>query len=89
MMLRDLPLSEYVPSVLPDGWRMAHICRGRKAGSSPCAMRRFPEDNAEYGEGCGRMSVALCDAPGCDKPVCELHRTRHTTKPEYRLLQRA
>ena len=22
MMLRDLPLSEYVPSVLPDGWRI-------------------------------------------------------------------
>lgn len=26
------------------------------------------------------MSVALCDAPGCDLNICELHRTKHAMK---------
>jgi hypothetical protein len=26
------------------------------------------------------MSVALCDAPGCDVPICEFHQTKHPTK---------
>jgi hypothetical protein len=43
-------------------------------------MNRFPEDNPQWGAACGRMSVALCDTPGCDKPICEKHRTKHATK---------
>lgn len=59
---------------------IAHLNFGRKAGPSPCVMPRFPEDKAELGALCGRMSVALCDSKGCDKPICEHHRTKHPTK---------
>jgi len=61
-----------------DTW--AHLNMGRKAGPQQCAMPAFPEDNKEIGLKCGRMSVALCDGPGCDKPICELHRIKHATK---------
>jgi hypothetical protein len=59
----------------------AHLNFGRKSGPQRCAMPKFPQDNPDLGYVCGRMSVALCDAPGCDIPMCELHRTRHATKP--------
>jgi hypothetical protein len=65
----------------PGADTIAHINTGRKSSGAKCAMPRFEKDNAELGPMCGRMSVALCDAPGCDKPMCSLHRTRHATKP--------
>lgn len=58
---------------------VAHINTGRRR-TQVCAMPRFDADNPEYGEACGRMSVALCDSPGCDLPICRLHRTKHVTK---------
>lgn len=60
---------------------VAHLNTGRKASGEKCAMPRFEKDNPNYGELCGRRSVALCDAPGCDKPICQLHRTKHANKP--------
>ena len=61
----------------------AHLNFGsRRAVPGRCAMPKFPEDDAGLGRSCGRMSVALCDGPACDKPICELHRTKHTTKPD-------
>ena len=60
---------------------VAHINTGRRSSGERCRMPRFPEDNPQFGDVCGRMSVALCDAVGCDKPICELHRTKHPTKP--------
>ena len=60
---------------------IAHINTGRKPSGEKCRMPRFEKDNPQFGEICGRMSVALCDAPRCDKPMCERHRTRHATKP--------
>lgn len=61
---------------------VAHFNFGRKkATPEKCCMPRFPEDDGGAGQICGRMSVALCDSAGCDKPVCELHRTKHPTKP--------
>jgi hypothetical protein len=64
----------------PGGDTIAHInTGGRRTGACRCA--RFPKDNPEYGEACGRLVAALCDAPAgmgtCDKPMCELHRTAH------------
>jgi hypothetical protein len=59
---------------------IAHINTGQKASGDKCRMPRFEKDNPQFGDICGRMSVALCDAPGCDKPMCSMHRTRHTTK---------
>lgn len=68
-----------------------HINTGRKSSGEKCAMPRFELDNPKLGSICGRMSVALCDGPAdnysrpsaitCDKPICELHRVRHATKP--------
>jgi hypothetical protein len=57
-----------------------HLNTGRKASGAPCVMDRFREDNQRLGSTCARMSIALCDAPGCDRPICELHRTKHQTK---------
>ena len=62
-----------------DTW--AHLNFGRRGGSKSCVMPRFEQDNPNIGEACGRMSTALCDAPGCDKPMCSLHRTKHVSKP--------
>ncbi len=56
----------------------AHLNFGRRAGPERCVMPRFEIDDPKIGEMCGRMSVALCDAPGCDKPMCEFHRMRGT-----------
>lgn len=61
-----------------DSW--AHLNMGRKAGPAPCIMPAFALDDHKIGQTCARMSVALCDAPSCDRPVCEGHRTRHATK---------
>lgn len=58
----------------------AHLNMGRRAGPAICTCDRFPNDNPSNGRWCGRMSVALCDAPRCDRPMCELHRTKHATK---------
>ncbi len=60
---------------------MVHLNTGRKSSGEKCASPRFEKDNSSFGAICGRMSVALCDAPRCDKPMCELHRTKHATKP--------
>src|ERR1041384_2136562 len=54
---------------------------GRRRGPAQCRMPRFDNDQAEMGNICGRQSVALCDSPGCDISICELHRTKHATKP--------
>ena len=64
----------------PGSDTVAHINTGRRSSGEKCAMPRFEKDNPQWGEMCGRMSVAFCDAPGCDKPICTLHRTRHATK---------
>ena len=65
----------------PGADTIAHINTGRRSSGQRCASRRFEKDNPKLGEICGRMSVALCDFPGCDQPMCELHRTKHATKP--------
>lgn len=64
---------------VPGSDHMAHLNFGRKAGPKACQEARFPEDDHRVGPMCSRPSTALCDAPGCDKPICELHRTRHAT----------
>lgn len=56
-----------------------HINTGRRSSGERCASPRFEKDNPQW-EICGRMSVALCDFPRCDKPMCDLHRTKHSTK---------
>ncbi len=61
-----------------DSW--AHINFGRRSGPAKCVMPKLDRDNGAVSLYCNRMSVALCDAPACDKPVCEHHRTRHATK---------
>lgn len=61
--------------------RWAHLNFGRRGGPAACASPRLPLDDPKIGAICGRQSVALCDAKGCDLPMCELHRTRHATKP--------
>jgi hypothetical protein len=58
-----------------------HLNTGRRSSGAQCAMPRFEQDNPQWGETCGRMSAALCDAPGCDAPMCALHRTKHVSKP--------
>lgn len=61
---------------------VAHINTGRRPSGARCAMPRFEKDSPQWGDLCGRISVALCDAPQCDLPMCELHRTRHKSKPD-------
>ena len=61
---------------------VAHIRFDRRGGPARCVLPRFPEDDPKVGNLCARMSVALCDGPGCDRPICELHRTKHATKPD-------
>lgn len=73
---------------------VAHFNFGRKPGPASCRCARDPKDDPRRGDNCGRMSVALCDAPGrptyqgpgatattCSRPVCELHRVKHRSKP--------
>lgn len=62
-----------------DCW--AHINTGRRSSGEKCRLPRFEKDDPKIGSICGRMSVALCDYPGCDIPMCELHRVKHKTKP--------
>lgn len=60
---------------------VAHLnIRGKKPAC--CRMPRREYDRVLPGDMgcCSRMSVALCDAPGCDVPICEHHRTRHVAK---------
>lgn len=59
---------------------VAHINTGRRPSGARCMMPRFEKDNPQFGDLCGRQSVALCDATRCDKPICKLHRTKHATK---------
>lgn len=59
---------------------VAHINTGRKGTAERCGMPRFEADNPQFGKLCGRISVALCDSPGCDIPICERHRTKHVRK---------
>lgn len=58
---------------------VALICRGNKSVKQ-CQAPRFDEDDSKHGPNCGRMSVALCDGPKCDLPICDMHRTRHQVK---------
>lgn len=74
-------MSEFYRFGPPGSDFVAHINTGRKSSGAKCIMDRFPEDSSQWGPVCGRMSVALCDAPGCDKPMCTLHRTRHISRP--------
>jgi hypothetical protein len=72
-----------------------HLNTGRRSTAAPCAMPRFPEDDPQFGTICGRMSIALCDAPKCDIPICERHRTKHRTRlntdfcPQHKALAKA
>lgn len=59
---------------------LVHLNLARKATPDSCRVARFPTDDPKLGERCGRMSIALCDAPGCDMPICEGHRTKHTSR---------
>lgn len=59
---------------------VAHVNLGGRKAPRQCAMPCDDKDNPDNGLFCGRMSTALCDAPGCDKPICELHRTKHAKK---------
>lgn len=60
---------------------VAHINTGRKLSGKRCLADRFEKDNPQISELCARMSTALCDAPGCDRPICDLHRTRDGKMP--------
>ncbi len=63
---------------------IAHVHR-RGGHAAACVAPRFEHDKPDWGDRCGRMSVALCDGPAgetlggkpltCDAPLCELHRT--------------
>lgn len=64
----------------PGSDTIAHINTSRRPSGHRCVMPRFELDNPEFGEICGRMSVALCDSKGCDKPICEKHRVCHVSK---------
>ena len=57
----------------------AHLCTRGRRSSGQCVAPRFEKDDPKL-KHCARMSVALCDAPGCDRPMCEKHRTKHATK---------
>jgi hypothetical protein len=69
-----------------DGRGTVHINFGRRAGPAPCRGPLLTTDDAKLGAHCGRISVALCDAPvgealdgtplTCDMPMCEHHRTQ-------------
>lgn len=59
---------------------IVHLNTGHKPSGERCRMPRFEKDNPQWGDLCGRRSVALCDAPKCDIPICELHRTRHPSQ---------
>lgn len=72
---------------------VAHVNFGRKPGAAGCRAPRLPGDKANWGDTCGRMSVALCDAPAgqdlagkkltCDMPLCEHHRARGGKNIDY------
>lgn len=76
---------------------IAHINFGRRKGRpgrpASCVAPRFAEDKPDWGDRCGRMSIALCDAPAghdlagkpttCDAPMCELHRRKGGTDVDY------
>jgi hypothetical protein len=72
---------------------IAHVNFGRKAGPVPCRAPRLPGDKPDWGNACGRLSVALCDAPAgedlagkpltCDMPICEKHRARGGENVDY------
>jgi hypothetical protein len=76
-----------------DGRGWMHINFGRKPGPLPCRAPRLSTDDASLGKICGRMSVALCDAPAgvdhegrtqtCDMPVCDHHRVRAGENVDY------
>ncbi len=76
----------------PGSDTIAFIKFSGKRRPSRCVMPRFAEDNPQFGEICGRISVALCDGHKCDRPICELHRTKHASKantdfcPEHKQL---
>lgn len=57
-----------------------HLNTGRRSSGERCASPRFEADDPKWPI-CGRPSTALCDYPGCDKPMCEDHRTKDPSKP--------
>lgn len=56
-----------------------HLNTGRKSSGAACVSPRFKIDDPQW-ELCRRPSVALCDQPGCDAPMCELHRAKHQSR---------
>lgn len=74
------------------GWMHIHLARKRGSPAS-CVALALESDNKELGPRCGRMSVALCDAPvgkdlagkvlTCDAPMCENHRTSAGKNVDY------
>lgn len=72
------------------GWAHINIRRALR----PCVGPALEfDDAAQFGGKCGRISIALCDAPAgedlagkpvtCDAPLCEHHRTRGGTNVDY------
>lgn len=61
-----------------DDW--FHVNLGSRPGPAKCVMPALAGDNLGIGRVCARMSEALCDAPGCDRPICEHHRTKDTSR---------
>lgn len=53
---------------------VAHLNTGRKHYPK-CGFPRFPEDDPRHSDFCQRIARKLCDAPRCDKPICDLHAT--------------
>ena len=93
MRERDLVMSWYRLGE-PGADTIAHFNFGRrKRGPLPCVAPRCSLDQAKYGERCGRISAALCDAPAgvdvdgtpltCSAPLCELHRTKAGADVDY------
>jgi len=78
-----------------DGGGTFHLNTGRRrrAIAPPCRAPRLPGDAPDIGSICGRLSVALCDAPAgqdldgklltCDMPICQHHRTKGGPDLDY------
>lgn len=60
---------------------VVHVKTARSCSAERCASPRFPDDSPKGGSRCNRMAVALCDATGCDAPMCDLHRTADQLRP--------
>lgn len=66
---------------------------GRKNVPAGCVAPHLVGDNPKWGPKCGRVSVALCDAPAghdlggraltCDALICEHHRVKGGPDIDY------